>query len=65
MEVKLNLSRFVMILIHNVEIIDHTLDKILEGKPNVDKRIHIGGSFNLFTNSPYKTVAIRVWKRGG
>ena len=40
--IKLNLSRFVMIL-HNIEIIDHTLDKILKGELDLDVKIHIGG----------------------
>ena len=61
--VKLNLSRFLMIL-HNVEIIDHTIDKILKGAQDQDTKIHIGASYYLSANSPYKTVAIRMWKKG-
>ena len=62
--VKLNRSRFVMIL-HNVEIINHTLEKILKGEEGLNSRIHIGGSYYLSVNSPYKTVAIRMWRKGG
>ena len=40
--IKLNLSRFVVIL-HNVEIIDHTIDNILKGEQDIDVKIHIGG----------------------
>ena len=47
--IKLNLSRFVMIL-HNVEIIDHTIDKIQKGEQDLDVKIHIGGSFYLSAN---------------
>ena len=61
--VKLNLSRFLMIL-HNVEIIDHTIDKILKGAQDQDTKIHIGASYYLSANSPYKTVAIRMWRKG-
>ena len=61
--VRLNLSRFLMIL-HNVEIIDNTIDKILKGAQDQDTKIHIGASYYLSANSPYKTVAIRVWKKG-
>ena len=62
--VRLNLSRFLMIL-HNTEIIDHTIDKILKGAQDQHTKIHIGASYYLSANSPYKTVAIRVWKKGG
>ena len=62
--VRLNLSRFLMIL-HNAEIIDHTIDKILKGAQDQDTKIHIGASYYPSPNSPYKTVAIRVWKKGG
>ena len=62
--VRLNLSRFLMIL-HNTEIIDHTIDKILKGAQDQDTKIHIGASYYLSANSPYKIVAIRVWKKGG
>ena len=62
--VKLNRSRFVMIL-HNVEIINHTLEKILKGEDGLNSRIHIGASYYLSVNSPYKTVAIRMWRKGG
>ena len=61
--VKLNRSRFIMIL-HNVEIINHTLEKILKGEEGLNSRIHIGGSYYLSVNSPYKTVAIRMWRMG-
>ena len=60
--VKLNLSRFLMIL-HNAEIIDHTIDKILKGAQDQETKIHIGASYYLSANSPYKTVAIRMWKK--
>ena len=62
--VKLNLSRFLMIL-HNVEILNHTLDKILKGEEGLNSRIHIGGSYYISVNSPYKTVAIRMWRKWG
>ena len=62
--VKLNRSRFLMIL-HNVKIINHTLEKILKGEDGLNSRIHIGASYYLSVNSPYKTVAIRMWRKGG
>ena len=40
-------------------------NKILKGEQDLDVKIHIGGSFYLSANSPYKTIAIRVWKQGG
>ena len=49
--VKLNISRFIMIL-HNVEILNHTLDKILKGEDGLN-------------SSQYKTVAVRMWRKGG
>ena len=42
--VRLNLSRFIMIL-HNIEIIDHTIDKMLKGDQDLDTKIHIGASY--------------------
>ena len=57
--VKLNRSRFVMIL-HNVENIKHTLKKILKGEDGLNSRIHIAASYYLSVNSPYKTVAIQM-----
>ena len=62
--VKLNRSSFVMIL-HNVKIINHTLEKILKGEDGLNSRIHIGASYYLSVNSLYKTVAIRMWRKGG
>ena len=62
--VKLNRSRFVIIL-HNVEIINHTLEKILKGEDGLNSRIHIGGSYYLSVNSPYITVAVQMWRKGG
>ena len=58
--VRLNLSRFIMIL-HNVEAINQTLQKIIEGE-SVKTKIHIGGGYYLSCNTPYKTVGIRLWK---
>ena len=49
--IKLNLSRFV--ILHNVKIIDHTLDKILIGEQDLDTKIHVGGCFYLTANSSY------------
>ena len=47
--VKLNRSRLVMIL-HNVEIINHTLEKTLKGEDGLNSRIHIGASYYLSVN---------------
>ena len=57
--VKLNRSRFVMIL-HNVENIKHTLKKILKEEDGLNSRIYMGASYYLSVNSSYKTVAIRM-----
>ena len=43
-------------ILHNVEIINHTLEKILKGEDGLNSRIHIGASYYLSVNSPYKTV---------
>ena len=59
--VKLNISRFVMIL-HNVEIMNRSIDKILKGDRDISQKIHLGGGYYLTCNSPYKTIGIRLWK---
>ena len=59
--VKLNISRFVMVL-HNVEIINRSMDKILKGDRDTSQKIHLGGGYYLTCNSPYKTIGIRLWK---
>ena len=61
--IKQTLSRFLMIL-HNVEILNHTLDKILKGEEGLNSRIHIGRSYYISVNCTYKTVAIRSWRKG-
>ena len=52
-------------ILNNVEIINHTLEKILKGEDGLNSRIHIGGSYYLSVNSPYKTVAVQMWRKGG
>ena len=59
--VKLNVSRYVMIL-HNVEIINRSIDKILKGDRDISQKINLGGGYYLTCNSPYKTIGIRLWK---
>ena len=59
--VKLNISRFLMIL-HNAEVINQSMERILKGEREISKRIHLGGGFYLTCNSPYKTIGIRLWK---
>ena len=61
--VRLNISRFIMIL-HNIETVEHALVKIMKGEPDVDIKIHIGGSYYMSCNSPYRSVGIRMWKTG-
>ena len=36
-----------------------------EREDNLNSRIHIGGSYYLSANIPYKTVTIRMWRKGG
>ena len=59
--IKLNISRLV-VLIHLSEIINHALQAILNGEKGVEKKVHIGGSYYVACNSPYKSVGIRRWK---
>ena len=59
--IKINISRFLMIL-HNVEVINQSIERILKGEREISKRIHLGGGFYLTCNSPYKTIGIRLWK---
>ena len=57
--VRLNLLRFLMIL-HNTEIVNHTIDKILKGAQGQDTKIHIGASYYLSAKSPYKAKGVLV-----
>ena len=52
-------------ILHNMEILNHSLDKVSKGEEGLNSRIHIGGSYYISVNSPYKTVAIRSWRKGG
>ena len=62
--VKLNLSKLIMIL-HNVEIINQAISKIQNGEPEVDVKIHIGQSHYLTCDSEFNTVGVRIWRKFG
>ena len=49
--IKLNISKMV-VLFHFLELIDK----------EIEKRVHIGGSYCVVCNSSYKSVGIRKWK---
>ena len=51
-------------ILHNIETVEHALVKIMKGEPDVDIKIHIGGSYYMSCNSPYRSVGIRMWKTG-
>ena len=59
---KLNLSKFVMIL-HNSDLISMNLDKVCTGDKDISEKIHIGELFYLTCTSPYKLVQVRKWKK--
>ena len=44
------------------ELINHALQAILKGDKGIEKKVHIGGSYYVACNSPYKCVGIRKWK---
>ena len=60
--VKLIISRFLMIL--HMKILNHMLHNILKGEDGLNSRIHIGGSYYISVNSPYKTGSKNVEKGG-
>ena len=57
--VKLNISRFIRIL-HSIEIVEHSLEKIIKCESDRDIKIHIGASYYITCNSPSRSVAIRL-----
>ena len=59
--IKLNISKLV-VLFHFSELINHALQAILKGDKGIEKKVHIGGSYYVSCNSPYKSVGIRKWK---
>ena len=59
--IKINISKLV-VLVHFSELINHALQAILKGDKGIEKKVHIGGSYYVACNSPYKSVGIRKWK---
>ena len=59
---KLNLSKFVMIL-HTCDVISKSLDKICVGDKDISEKVHIGELFYSTCSSPYKNVQIRKWRK--
>ena len=59
--IKLNISKLV-VLVHFSELINHALQAILKGDKGIEKKVHIGSSYYVACNSPYKSVGIRKWK---
>ena len=60
-EIKLNISRLI-VLINFIELINHARWAILKGDKGVEEKGHIGGSYYVACNSPYKSGGIRRWK---
>ena len=60
--IKLNISRLV-VLLHFSESMSHGLQAICKGDRTVEKKIHLGACYYLTCNSPYKSVAIRLWRQ--
>ena len=56
--IKLNISKL-MVLVHFSELINHALQAIIKGDKAIEKKVHIGGSYYVACNSPYKSVGIR------
>ena len=59
--IKLNISKLV-VLVHFSEIINQALQAIVKGDKAIEKKVHVGGSYYVACNSPYKSVGIRKWK---
>ena len=53
--IKLNISKMV-VLVHSSELINHDLQAILKCDKEIEKKVHIGGSYYVVCNSPYKSV---------
>ena len=59
--VKMNLSKFV-VLLHHVEVLNQAMKKIMEGAKDVKSQIHMGSTMYATCNSPFKSISIRIWK---
>ena len=51
-----------VVLVNFSEKINHALQAILKDDKEIEKKVHIGGSYYLACNSPYKSVGIRKLK---
>ena len=58
---KLSIPKLVVIL-HYVEFIMSSIQKISDGKREVDSSYHLGSSIYVTCATPYRNVSIRFWK---